>query len=196
MSSIVGILLAAGSARRFGAHKLMRPLADGTPVGVAAASALVRAVPDCIAVVRPDDHPLVDALSAVGLKIVENPFADQGMGTSLAAGVSSAAGADGWLIALADMPWVHTETIGMLAERLSHGASMVAPLYQGGRGHPAGFSCRWGSDLRALSGDQGARELFARYASEAELLDTEDAGVVLDVDRPDDLVRQPLNPAF
>ena len=37
MKGTVGILLAAGSARRFGAHKLLQPLADGTPVGVAAA---------------------------------------------------------------------------------------------------------------------------------------------------------------
>jgi molybdenum cofactor cytidylyltransferase len=194
MSGAVGILLAAGSARRFGVNKLMQPLADGTPVGVAAADTLVRAMPNSLAVVRPDDHLLVEALSAVGLKIVENPFADQGMGTSLATGVRAAAGADGWLIALADMPWVHTDTMLMLAQSISHGASMVAPVYRGRRGNPAGFSRRWGNSLRALSGDQGARELFARYASEAELFNTEDEGVVLDVDRPTDLARRVLNP--
>ena len=39
---VVGILLAAGSASRFGADKLAATLPDGTPVGVAALRNLAR----------------------------------------------------------------------------------------------------------------------------------------------------------
>ena len=40
-----GILLAAGRSSRFGADKLLQPMPDGTRVAVAAARALVTALP-------------------------------------------------------------------------------------------------------------------------------------------------------
>ena len=187
MRDVVGILLAAGTARRFGKHKLLHPLPDDVPVGISAARTLIRAVPDAVAVVRPGDAALIEAFSAIGLKIVENPHADEGMGTSLAAGVSAMPGAGGWLIALADMPWVRPATMRSLAVRLRSGASIVAPVYAGRRGHPVGFARRWGEQLQTLCGDEGARGLIADHADELELLTTVDPGVLQDIDHPGDL---------
>lgn len=50
---IVGILLAGGSARRFGADKLLHPLPDGVPIAVAAARNLAAALPRVVAVDDP-----------------------------------------------------------------------------------------------------------------------------------------------
>lgn len=188
MTNIVGILLAAGSAKRFGAPKLLHPLPDGEAVGVTAASTLLQAIPDVIAVVQPGDQALIDAYSQIGIKVVKNTRADEGMGTSLAAGVNATASADGWLIALADMPWIQPATITALLDRLKNGASIVAPAYQGQRGHPVGFSARWQQPLQALSGDKGARGLIANYPDELEVLNTRDAGVLKDIDHPQDLI--------
>ncbi len=190
MSTIVGILLAAGSSTRFGASKLLHPLPDGTAVGVAAARALVQAVPDSVAVVRAGDTALMDALSRLGMRVVENPHAEEGIATSLATAINAAADADGWIVALADMPWVQTRTITMLVERLRFDASMVAPVYQGQRGHPVGFSARWQQSLRSLSGDIGARDLLAEHAHELELLTTTDAGVLRDIDCRQDMFEE------
>ncbi len=189
MAELVGILLAAGSARRFGTAKLLHPLPGGLAIGVAAASTLMVAVPNTVAVVQPGDHALIEAFSEIGLKVVENPRADEGMGASLAAGVNATSGAGGWLIALADMPWVLPATITALADRLKNGVSMVAPMYEGRRGHPVGFSSLWQEQLRGLSGDRGARDLIANHPDELELLNTEDGGVVKDIDHPRDLNR-------
>lgn len=189
MLEVVGILLAAGSARRFGAPKLLHPLPDGVPIAVAAARALIQVLPNTVAVVKPDDHALIEVLAELGLQFVENPLADEGMGTSLAAGVNATAKADGWLIVLADMPWVQPATISTLADRLKNGASIVAPVHLGRRGHPVGFSSRWLQSLRGLSGDRGARDIIADYPDELELLATEDAGVLQDIDQPQDLNR-------
>ena len=189
MTEIVGILLAAGASRRFGGPKLLHPLADGVPIGVAAARTLRQALPNSVAVVQPDDQVLITAFAAIGLKIVENPFADGGLGMSLAAGVRAVPEAAGWLIALADMPWVEPATIVMLAESLRNGASMVAPSYAGCRGHPVGFARRWGEQLGSLRGDKGARDLIADYAGELILHSTLDAGVLADIDHPGDLIR-------
>jgi len=184
MAEVVGILLAAGSAQRFGAHKLLHQLSDGTPIAVAAARALMQVLPNSIAVVRPGDEILIKLLIEEGLHIVENPLANEGMGTSLAAGVNAAAKADGWLIALADMPWVRSVTMTALVDRINNGASMIAPEYSGRRGHPVGFSSRWLQPLLGLTGDKGARDLLMDYADEIELIATEDAGVLKDIDVP------------
>jgi len=188
MTELVGILLAAGSAQRFGAPKLLHSLHDGVPVAVAAARALLQALPNTIAVVRPGDHVLNKLFTELGLQTVGNPLADEGMGTSLAAGVNATAGAGGWIIALADMPWIQPATITTLADRMKNGASMVAPVYEGRRGHPVGFSSRWLQPLQKLSGDKGARDLIVNYSNELELLATEDAGILKDINYPQDLI--------
>ncbi|MEJ2575988.1 MAG: NTP transferase domain-containing protein [Gammaproteobacteria bacterium] len=118
---------------------------------------------------------------------MQNPRADAGMGTSLAAGVSATAAAGGWLIALADMPWVCLETVRTLADRLRDGASLVAPVCGGRRGHPVGFAAHWRDQLTTLSGDAGARRLLAEHAAELVLEPTDDVGVLTDVDYPGDL---------
>lgn len=187
MTAFVGILLAAGSAQRFGTPKLLHPLHDGVPVAVAAARSLRQALPNTIAVVRPGDHALIKLLTELGLQTVENPQADEGMGSSLAAGVNASAGAAGWVIALADMPWIQATTITALANRMKNGASMVAPVYAGRRGHPVGFSSHWLHHLQRLSGDTGARDLIENYLNELTVFTTEDAGVLEDIDHPQDL---------
>jgi molybdenum cofactor cytidylyltransferase len=188
---VTGILLAAGAGRRFGVHrgghKLLQVLPDGEPLGVAAGRNLVAVLPDSIAVVRAGDRVLAAALGAIGLRIVEHPGADDGLGTSLAAGVAATPNAAGWLIALGDMPWVQPETILALTEALAAGATLVAPLYAGRRGHPVGFAAVWGDRLMSLKGDQGARDLIAAHSGQLVLLPTQDPGVLLDVDTLADL---------
>ena len=85
----VGVLLAAGRGERFGSHKLLASLPDGMPLAVAAARHLIDALPDSVAVLRPGDEILASLLAAEGLRIVVNPDADHGMGTSLARGVAA-----------------------------------------------------------------------------------------------------------
>ena len=182
MTEPVGLLLAAGSASRFGADKLLHVLPNGVAIGIAAATSLIQALPNSIAVVKPGDSVLIKAFVKLGMKVIENPRADEGMATSLAAGVNATSDASGWLIALADMPWIKPATICALAEKLNNGASMVAPMYENQRGHPVGFSSYWREQLQALTGDKGARDLITKNAYELELLMTEDAGVLQDID--------------
>ena len=183
----VGILLAAGSARRFGAPKLLHPMADGVPVGIVAARVMQQALPRVIAVLRPGDRQLRAAFTDIGLEVIENSHAASGIGTSVAAGVGAAADARGYIIALADMPWVQAATISVLADRLHQGASIVAPVHRGRRGNPVGFTADWFPDLIDLSNDHGARDLLSRNIDRLQLVDTADAGILADVDYPADL---------
>lgn len=182
-----GILLAAGSSRRFAGDKLLAPLANGEPMALVAARTLLEVLPDSLAVIRPDQSALREQLERTGIRIVTSAEARDGMGYSLAAGVRASAGADGWLVALADMPWLQAATLRMLVEALDSGSPLVAPVFAGRRGHPVGFSAPFGTALQALGGDQGARTLLERHADELHRLAVNDPGVVRDVDTRADL---------
>lgn len=184
---IAGLLLAAGASTRFGGDKLLHPLADGTPMGLSAARKLLGQVDFGIAVVRPSDHALAGLLAAEGWQVARCGAAVDGMGASLACGVNAAPHARGWLIALADMPFIRSETIGAVAALLRAGAPLAAPRYQGRRGHPVGFARTFLSDLTRLDGDRGASPVLTAHASELQYVDCDDPGIVTDIDHRSDL---------
>lgn len=188
---IVGILLAAGRGRRFGSDKLMHPLADGRPMALAAAANLRPACDRVVVVLRAADHPLAGRLVEAGCEIVACPEADGGMGHSLAAGVRATADAAGWIVALADMPFIQPSTHRAIAAALLARASLAAPQYQGQRGHPVGFARQWREALSALTGDHGGRDILSAHRAQLVLRPVDDPGVLMDVDRPEQLPARP-----
>lgn len=183
----VGILLAAGKGSRFGGDKLTHRLPGGTPIALAAAGNLVAACARVLAVLRPGQDELAALLAAAGCEIVPCSDAEGGMGHSLAAGVRAAPDAAGWLVALADMPFIASASHRAVAASLQAGASIVATHYNGRRGHPVGFSQQWFAQLSALTGDQGAKAILDSQRQNLVLCPVDDPGVVWDIDRKDDL---------
>ncbi|MDN0085433.1 nucleotidyltransferase family protein [Crenobacter sp. SG2305] len=180
-----GLLLAAGQARRFGADKRFA-LIDGEPLLLIAARHLRAVLPDTLVVLREGDDALAELLTAEGIASTRCPQAALGMGHSLAHGVRQRPDADGWLIALADMPHLAESTLTRLAETLRHDV-IIAPSLNGVRGHPVGFGRDYYEELIALSGDIGAKPLLQRHAARVTLLPVDDAGVLEDIDTPADL---------
>jgi len=186
---VAGILLAAGAGSRFGGDKLLHPLDDGVAIAAHAARNLLAVLPDVVAVVRWGDFPLYDMLEQEGCQVTMFQGAARGMGASLAHGVSHARGADGWVVALADMPNVRPETIRRVVEALREGATIAAPEYRGSRGHPVAFRSSLREELLALDGDSGARAILERHRDAVRLIACDDPGVTLDIDRRDDVER-------
>ncbi|MCR6628635.1 MAG: nucleotidyltransferase family protein [Magnetospirillum sp.] len=121
------------------------------------------------------------AVRASGLPshVVDAPT--EGMGWSIAAGVSATIGAGGWLILPGDMPLVSPATIRRVASALAK-VPVVAPVHGGRRGHPVGFGPPCRGHLLALSGDLGARRVIQAFGRLD--LPVEDPGCVLDIDTP------------
>ncbi len=186
-ANLCGILLAAGASKRFGSDKLMHPLTGQTPVALAALARLRAAVPHVIAVVRPGATVLENLLSEAGATVILCANAEDGMGASLAAAVSASGDVAGWVIALADMPYIRPETISNIAAALAAGADIVAPVYRGERGHPVGLAARFRPQLLSLSGDEGARSVLKEHAGLVKLIEVDDPGVCRDIDTPEDL---------
>ena len=179
-----GLLLAAGRGTRFGADKLLHPLADGTTLALTAARNLQDALPAVLAVVHGHAPELAARLAQAGVRVTVCPRTGEGMGTSLSWGVAQSREAGGWLVALADMPWIQPATIRAIAAAVTGPHVIAAPVYQGKRGHPVAFGRDYREQLLELNGDQGARSLLAAHAGNLVLLPCDDAGVLRDVDYP------------
>lgn len=184
------IVLAAGKGSRFdaGAHKLAQRLGDLSVL----ATTLRHAVATQLAVVVVTTAAFADvARSAVAARdVVVLPEigsaqdAALGMGSSISAGVSARPHADGWLILPGDMPLVRPATLLAVAQQLDRHPVAYAQ-HNGRRGHPVGFAAELYSELVALSGDEGARRLVARYPAFGVELD--DPGILVDIDTVSDL---------
>jgi molybdenum cofactor cytidylyltransferase len=186
----VGILLAAGRGRRFdptgSRNKLLQQLPGGELVVVASARKLLAVLPKVIAVVPPDDGGVGAALRALGCEVTVCPGADSGMAASLVHGLRhSLPQADGWLVALGDMPYVEVGTISALCGAIDLGAGIAAPVLHGRRGNPVAFGPRHLQALLALQGDQGARGILQSHPVTEVLVD--DAGIFRDIDTGADL---------
>ncbi|ANJ67297.1 hypothetical protein A9404_07795 [Halothiobacillus diazotrophicus] len=184
----VGILLAAGFSRRFGSQdKRHLPWDAVSCLAEASARPLLETLTEVIAVLRPDDGALADRLAHLGCVPVICPHAERGMGASLAWGVQCRADhPQGWIVGLADMPAVSAASVALVRQALMDGASAARPIHAGRAGHPVGFSARARLGLLGLVGDRGAQGVFNAF--DGKLIPTDDAGVLLDIDEPIDLI--------
>ena len=184
---VVAILLAAGSSRRFAGEKLLTPY-RGRPLYEHALEALTAspAIEETIVVV----HPGFPAPAAwPRCRFVVNPDHEEGMGSSLRAGVRAAPeDADAYLVALADMPAVPPRLIASLIEHYrAAGKPVAVPVCRGRRGHPVVIAGTLRGELLSIHGDVGAREILRAHPEWVGELDTMEEGVVFDVDVPADL---------
>lgn len=187
MSGIVGLLLAAGSATRFGSDKLRHALPHGVPIAVQAARHLRSELPVVYAVVRPGQEKLRENLEAEGCEVVTCENAAEGMGASLACAARAAGPAQGYLVALGDMPFIRRSSIAAVRDALAGGAPLAAPYFRARRGHPVGIGSRFFDDLLSLRGDEGAKALLKQNESILVKVPVGDPGVIRDIDRPEDL---------
>ncbi|MES2959629.1 MAG: nucleotidyltransferase family protein [Pseudomonadota bacterium] len=183
------IVLAAGQASRFVGvgHKLAQALDgnddSGRVLSVTLRNAIASGLP-VLVVTSAALAPLVHQQVAARDVVVMPPSRNGGMGDSISAAVSARADASGWLLLPADMPRVRSTTLQQVALALQTHAVAYAQ-HRGLRGHPVGFSSELFSELVALTGDEGARRLVARYPAQA--IEVDDPGVLVDIDTVQDL---------
>lgn len=182
------LLLAAGSGNRFIAaggtgnklNAVMTETAENsaTVFDATLAHALASGMPVHV-ITRPDNLPV--QTSCARAKVPVTLAETGGTGESIAAGVRNTPDWDGWLIHLADMPFVTPEIFIAVADTLRH-AAVVRPFWQNEPGHPVGFARSLREKLLQLRGDQGARELLRGH--EMLRLDFNNQAVIRDIDLP------------
>jgi molybdenum cofactor cytidylyltransferase len=186
---IVALILAAGCGRRFSQrdNKLLESFRGRALLRHVVDAALGSRVAETIVVTGFDAERVETVLEGLPVRIVRNREFQEGMAASLRAGLRSAPEADGAVVLLGDMPLIRSELIDrLIADFEAGGASAIAPTYRGRRGNPVLLGRGLFSSVTRLSGDAGARALLLARNDVREL-ETDDAGVTIDVDAASDL---------
>ena len=182
MRPVSGVLLAAGASRRLGRSKQLL-IWQGEPlVRRAARAALGAGVDELIVVVGAERDAVAAALAGLDLRVVENPRWQEGIGSSIAAGVRAASG-EAVLLTLVDQPGVDAALLAELIAAMQAGHPRVACAYSGVIGVPALFSIPSDlAELRELSGDRGAQRLLRRAGRPVLAVPAEQAAPDIDLE--------------
>jgi molybdenum cofactor cytidylyltransferase len=190
------LVLAAGGSKRMGEPKQLLRV-GGEP--------LIRRVTHTA--LEADLHPVIVVLGAqadrirphlqdLAVSIVENPSWQEGMASSLSAGVEAIMAdvprARGLIVMLADQPRLTAAHLMNLeaAQRASN-RTIVASDYGDHLGPPAYFGRAHFPALLALRGDVGARELLRAFDAESIAAPP---GSGMDLDDPADCSAEPGDP--
>jgi molybdenum cofactor cytidylyltransferase len=188
-SQVAAIVLAAGLSRRMGLPKQLMPLGDKTLLEHALANLRSSAVDEIVLVLGAHADEIEQKVSTEGLKVVINTLYEQGMGTSLRAGLAAVdPSMCAAMVVLADQPFVRPSTLNQLiAYQRQHDSQITLPLYKGFRGNPVLLDRSVFQELNSLAGDVGCRAIFGGHAEDIHKVPVNDIGVLLDIDTLDDL---------
>jgi len=183
------VILAAGSASRYGALKQVIAI-DGEPmVRRIARSALAAGLHPVVVVVGAQGERVVDCLVNLDIHAVTNPDWAAGMGGSLSIGVKAllalSAPTQAVMLLLADQPAITIDALeSLLAAHAAHPTRILACQHAGNFGPPCIFPLSYANDLLAMQGPYGARMLLERHAATVEGFDLPEA--FRDIDTPED----------
>jgi molybdenum cofactor cytidylyltransferase len=187
---IVGLLLAAGGANRFGSQKLVAPY-RGQPLVSHAARRLRAATDATIAVLGSDADAVATVLMDCDVSAIVNDYWRDGLSTSLRIGVRALPpDAEAIVVALGDQPELDSDAVRLLVEQWrATGMPIVTTRYRGVRAPPVLLAREVFGDVEALRGDNGAKPLMDRMPERVAFVDV-DADIPFDVDTPADLDRE------
>ena len=184
---MTAIVLAAGQGSRFRAEagadqdKLLAVCVGLDGVSRPVIEQVLRNLPERVVtrwlVTSPERGEVIRLAEDYGCQVVL--LDSSGMGDSIAAAVKASGAADGWLVVLGDMPFIRSSSIERVIASVE---GVTVPVSAGQYGHPVAFDHRFGPALMALSGDRGARPLFAQ--TQVREVQVDDPGVLWDVDVP------------
>ncbi|MDQ7729408.1 nucleotidyltransferase family protein [Halomonas sp. SpR8] len=192
-NTIVALVMAAGYSHRFGEDdKRCAPLIDGRSLLATSVTNAEQAFPVLRVAIRDEDDTTLLGL-AESTPLIRLHQAHLGLGASLAEAIkvlSQDAGLsniEAVAILLGDMPGIGLETL-LTLQRLATRDTIVRPCFDGQQGHPVIFGRAIWPALQAISGSEGAKEVIRRHAARYREYAVQDAGILIDIDTPADIV--------
>lgn len=192
---IAGIVLAAGRSRRMGEPK---PLLSWRGESFLARTVRVLREGGCaevVVVAGPEADEVARRVAAearaAGARVAHNPLPESEQVDSLRAGLDALpAEAAAAVVTPADVPGISADTVRALVAAFRRGAApIVLPVHGGRHGHPGLFSRAVWAELRADPLPRGAHTVIEAHAGEVEEVAVDDAGMLRDVNTPDDYRR-------
>jgi molybdenum cofactor cytidylyltransferase len=188
---VAGILLAAGTSSRMGTNKLLFDLQGESLLRRMARRALAGGLHPLLVVLGHDSQRTARELDGLACRTVVNPDYEQGITSSLQAGLSALPDAVlATVVMLADMPFVTAEMIaGLIARYRASEAPLVISDYEGVNAPPMLYDRALFGELQAMAEGSGCgRQVVKGHREEAEVLSWP-AAALADLDVPEDYAR-------
>ncbi len=172
-------------------NKLLMRIGETTVIERVVRTAIAANIGDVITVVGSDRQRVSAVLDRLPTEVVFNAAYEEGMGSSIRAGVR-AAGPDraGYAVCVGDLPEIHVATFQTLARALGENPrAIVLPNHSGMDGHPVFFGARFYESLARLGGDVGGRRLIEQHPDAVIRLQVTNSGISRDIDTEEDWER-------
>lgn len=195
---IVAVVLAAGESSRMGRPKALLPI-DGVRFIERIVTALKSGnVVKIVVVLGHNGEEMRRQIEDLPVTIIINPEYKKGQLSSLQAAIhhlenlpaSEGIEVDGILVHLVDHPYINPDLVKLMIQRFQETKkSIVVPRFQGRRGHPVLLARALFLELLASPMDQGAKTVVHAHRDDTLEIDTEDEGVLVDIDTPEEYRR-------
>jgi molybdenum cofactor cytidylyltransferase len=192
MAKLAAVLLAAGASTRYGPENKLLVQLNGRPLVRGVAEAVLHSgVAEVVAVTGYDEARIKDALAGLPLRLVSNVAWEEGMGSSIAAGVGALAGdVAAAFIVPGDMPNLDAgllQTLSDTFESDGRGSIVYPTTPDGEQRNPVLWPARYFAQLAALTGAQGGKALLSQHAGDCIRVVLASEAACADVDTPADL---------
>lgn len=190
-AKIAAIVLAAGRSSRFDSGNKLLERVGGEAIVARVARVAIDSGANPVVVVTGFDAPRVgEAVSHLTVAVAHNPAFVEGLSGSLRTGLEALLpDCDGALILLGDMPETEAADLAALIAAFSARDSICVPVHQGRRGNPVLWGADYFAEIKALTGDAGAKYLIARHDDRVIDVPVGSPGIFADVDTQADLER-------
>lgn len=188
---------AAGLSTRMGRPKLSLPLGDSTVLEHVVAALHTGGADQVVVVIGPHVPELVPLAETSGANVCLLAEQTPDMRATVEQGLAwvelhlHPTPTDAWLLAPADHPTLDPSVVRELCDsfRADPSRSILIPLHDGRRGHPALVAWRHVEGIRALPNDRGINAYWREHATEVREVPVSSAGVLCDLDTPEDYAR-------
>ena len=189
------VILAAGASRRMGRPKLLLPWGKTSILGHLLQQWNRLGASQIAVVCAADNKPLVTELNRLDFPVanrIVNPAPDNGMFSS----IQCAANWPGWnpafthwIITLGDQPHLHDTTLRTLLDFSAlHPDNICQPMRGDRRKHPVLLPGQFFDELKNTSAAD-LKIFLAEHAEQSSGFDSDDAGLDIDIDTPEDYER-------
>jgi molybdenum cofactor cytidylyltransferase len=150
-------------------------------------------VGEIVVVLGHNADQLRSKISHLPVTVIINREYKEGQLSSLAAALrflESKENVDGILLHLVDHPFLSPALVDLMIDRFYESKKLIiVPRHQGKRGHPVIFARSLFPELLAAPANLGAKTVVNAHRKDALEIDTENEGVTIDIDTPEEYRR-------
>ena len=184
----VAVLPAGGLSSRMGSFKPLLDLGGMSVLARSVRTFLDAGVERVLVVTGNRDEEVAAEARRAGAETVHNPDWEQGMFTTVRAGVRALDDGQDFFMHPADIPLVRPQTVRLIMQaHAQSGPLLTCPTFLGERGHPPLLGHALRPMVLNYGGQGGLRGLLESLPADQVLeLPCADAGILADLDRPED----------